>query len=600
MKRTLRYLTGVLLVLAGSILPAKAQWITQTISLRQGWNAVYLHVDASYASINNLVGAGAAQTTPITQIWLWQPKVATAQFITSPQAPTAANSQWVNWNRAADSSSALQRLSGNSACLVYATAAYVWNLKGVPVLPNYLWTSSGLNFIGFPTPPSGAPNFADFLAPAPSLLQNLEIYQYVGGELSAANPAQVFALRTTTVNRGQAYWMRSDDANNRYFGPFAITMGDSHDLRFGETRGTCGLRIKNVTSAALTVSLNLLASESAPGGGAIPSVPPLLIRGALNPANLVYAYTNLTQGSGQTWTLAPAGQMGSEAEIVLGLNRYAMTGTPGTTLAAILRLTDSLSFSRLDLPVSATIASSAGLWVGSASVSQVGEYLKTYQMDSAGTPILDSNGQYQIASINTNLGSVPSKYPLRLIVHNPTNGNAVLLQRVYCGLDAYSNTVISTRESALNSAHLSSARRISASHLPWSAANAGWSLGGQLGQGATLSASVVLGYNDQASNPFVHTYHPDHDNLDSTFSSVLPQGAESYSVKRNIALQVNAPPDNFLGLTSSGRSLTGTYQETITLSGLARSGGTNDTREFRVTGSFTLNRISTVPHLTAP
>ena len=34
-----------------------------------------------------------------------------------------------------------------------------------------------------------------------------------------------------------------------------------------------------------------------------------------------------------------------------------------------------------------------------------------------------------------------------------------------------------------------------------------------------MATTVTLSYNDQASNPFLHTYHPDHDNLDATFST---------------------------------------------------------------------------------
>ncbi len=479
-------------LMAGGMTRASAQWITQTISLKQGWNAVYLHVDSSYESLHKLIGTGAASTTPITQVWLWQPTLSTAQFVTSPQQPTVSASQWINWQRTASDTSPLQRLTGNDACLVYATSAYVWNLKGKPVQPNYQWASSGLNFIGFPTPAGQAPLFSDFLAPAPALLQNLQLFQYVGGELSAVNPAQIFSLRGASVNRGQAYWIRSDASHNSYFAPFELTLGDTRDLRFSDGRGVCGFRVKNLTPAQLTVTLGLLASEAPPGGGAVPTMPPLLIRGARNATNLTYGCADFTSGMTPAWTLAPAGQTGAEVEIVLGLNRYAATGNPGDTLAAILRLTDSLGFSQINLPVSATIASSSGLWVGAASVSQVGEYLKTYETDADTNIVTDADGKYFVSSINTNLGSVPRAFSLRLIVHNPTNGNAVLLQRVYCGLDAASNTIVSTKESALNKSFLSSARRASATHLPWTAANAGWSFNGQLGRSATLTTTVGL------------------------------------------------------------------------------------------------------------
>ena len=70
----------------GCALSAQAQWITQVNNLKAGWNAVYLHVDASYTNLNELVGKDAAN--PIQEIWQWQPALPTGQFTESPQLPT--------------------------------------------------------------------------------------------------------------------------------------------------------------------------------------------------------------------------------------------------------------------------------------------------------------------------------------------------------------------------------------------------------------------------------------------------------------------------------------------------------------------------------
>jgi len=160
--------------------------------------------------------------------------------------------------------------------------------------------------------------------------------------------------------------------------------------------------------------------------------------------------------------------------------------------------------------------------------------------------------------------------------------------------------VVTTAESVLNRAFLSAARRISASHLPWSAANTTWSFDGRLGESTNLSVTVTLAHDDQASSPFLHTYHPDHDNLDTTFKNALPQGSESYAVQRDITLTVLPPSEDFSSLTTKGQQVSGDYQETITLQGLARGGGAHDTRQFHVRGVFTLNRIADVPTLTRP
>jgi hypothetical protein len=193
---------------------------------------------------------------------------------------------------------------------------------------------------------------------------------------------------------------------------------------------------------------------------------------------------------------------------------------------------------------------------------------------------------------------VPRAFPLRLVLHNPAAGNAVLLQRVYCGLDPQTNYVIATSEAALHRSQLPLARRISCVHLPHLTPNIPWAFNANLGQSPTLTTTVLMDYKDQASNPFLHTYHPDHDNLDGTFESVLPQGAESYSVRREITLTFAPPGDDFASLTASGRTLSGEYLETITLEGLARGGGAKDARQFNVRGSFQLTRVLTVATLT--
>jgi hypothetical protein len=70
-----------------------------------------------------------------------------------------------------------------------------------------------------------------------------------------------------------------------------------------------------------------------------------------------------------------------------------------------------------------------------------------------------------------------------------------------------------------------------------------------------------LAHND-GTNPFVHAYHPDHDNLDARFENLLDAGRESPAVQRNITLTFSTPPafNPAWGATQLG----GTYTESIT------------------------------------
>jgi len=323
-------------------------------------------------------------------------------------------------------------------------------------------------------------------------------------------------------------------------------------------------------------------------------VPPVVVRGALNSSNLTYSASTLSAASPVSWTLPPQGQPGSDLVIHMGVNQVAFAGSPPGNYAGIIRFTDSLHYMEVDVPVSAQPASYAGLWVGSASVSQVASYLKIYQTDANNNPVVGTNGAYVVTGVNTNLGAVSTPFPLRLIVHNDgTNVN--LLQRVFYGSDVYSNSIITTSESKLDPAQLGNARRISAVQFPYTATNQTWLFAGQLLPGSTLSTTVDLPYDDQAANPFLHTYHPGHDNLDASYQYELPVGSESYGITRQITLAMGAAGSEFASLTQFGQSFSGVYTEAITVTGL------NDaTRTFNIAGSFSISRISSISVLTRP
>jgi hypothetical protein len=597
-KRVFAKRLAVMILALLSILPgARAQWVTQSVLLTNGWNAVYLHVNASHVTLDDTVGNDV--NNPILEVWRWNP-ASSIQFTTTPDEPIDGGSQWMAWKRA--DSSAFQRLAGNSAYLVRVAtnvSTYTWNIQGKPLAPANDWTTTGLNFIGFPTVSANPPTFDAFLSEAPALQQNAEIYYYRGGDLGPGNPARLLALRTTRVTRGQAFWIRSGTLFNEYFAPYKIQFQNLDGVSFGNSHSSASFRLKNLTSHSLTVSVKLLASEAPPSGSsAIADLPPLIIRGPVNPGTQGYTYVTLPSNTARSWTLPAAGVPGSEMEVVLGLNRSAIAAPSGSLLAGVLRFSDSLGFSQIDVAVSADVGSSSGLWIGSASVDQVSQYLKTYQRNGDNTPVVTTNGQYVVQNLDTNLTAVPRSFPLRLIVHNPDTGNARLFQHLFIGFDQNTNYVSANKESVLAPNLLAQARRISASHLPWSDSNQGWSFNGRIGMDTNLSATILLAHNDRASNPFIHSYHPDHDNLDVTFTKELSPGAESYTVRRDITLQLAPPPDDFNSLVNGAQSVTGQYNETITVIGLPRAGGTNDSRQFQSQGRFTLNRISESPTLT--
>jgi hypothetical protein len=621
---------GLMVALLSFAAPAQAQWVTQRNTLSNGWNSIYLHVDPSDALIGNLLTADSAN--PIQEVWLWQPSGSTLLFSGSPGQLATDDTQWVVWRRTGGAST-LSKLVGNAAYLVRVAGAlnsYDWDVKGRPLAPSYQWTVTGLNFVGFPTSPQAPPFFTQFLQPAPTLRQMSTIYYYPAGNSNTVPSilAGTRAYNETPVRRHQAYWVDTTTHYNRYFGPFQLLPPTAAGIQFRDTLGQATCRLRNLTAASLTVTLRLLASEL-PGST---NVVPVLVRGSMNSSNLTYGFTALEGNQTHQWTLAPEGQPGSELEVVLGVDRSSMNGAPGEPYTGILRFTDSLNLSQIDIGVSAEGASSVGLWVGGATVTGVEPYLRRYKeaanrsafealvatLPADHTYAWESNtyrvlvtggpqgyrkvGAYLTEDARVGSSTVARPYPLRLIVHNDGTTTR-LLRQVFHGLgQGGSNEVLTTRQAVLHGPALATARRITAAHLPVDFSPLPEFAGGALRAGNNLTALVALKHDDHASNPFLHTYHPDHDNLNSLYNDDLPQGLESYRVEREMILSFTPTGEDFASRTIGPQMLSGAYYENVTFAAQKRPTGQNpnraDQRTYTVSGVFALQRISSIPTLT--
>jgi hypothetical protein len=189
---------------------------------------------------------------------------------------------------------------------------------------------------------------------------------------------------------------------------------------------------------------------------------------------------------------------------------------------------------------------------------------------------------------------VASAYPLRVIMFIPPEGEPTLLQRVFVGQisDGYSppQPFAATTEAALNAAvnpyggtNNNEVIRVSSSSFPL---NGPWPSSGGMPKRARFA--VNLGH-DEESNPFVHRYHPDHDNFDAHYEDKLPSGQESFKIDRAVTFTFHVtepsdPSEDSFGL----KTLTGSYDEYI------RNLRSDD---LYVSGPFTLHRVSTATTL---
>jgi hypothetical protein len=121
---------------------------------------------------------------------------------------------------------------------------------------------------------------------------------------------------------------------------------------------------------------------------------------------------------------------------------------------------------------------------------------------------------------------------------------------------------------------------------------------GSVASGAVLVRTIQVPYND-ATNPFLHQYHPDHDNKDPRFNPfVLPagvtpttakisDGVEAPAITRTCTFTFTVAPPPGSSVTSGWGSsvIGGTYSETI--------GGVHK-QTLQVDGTFELRRASEI------
>ena len=558
------YFYFLLMTLLG-LASARAQWVTRSYPLVTGWNGIWLAGDASYTTVADLFAAYPA----VTEVWRWNPNADQTNFVQTPSEPTTASDEWTVWKRNDSDEQLLSRMVANSSYLIRSTAATTLNVKQLVVPPTATWLISGANFLGFPSAGSGtsAPTISRYLASYPSasttvLAPTTKIYKYIGGELGPGNPLQV-APGTETLEKGKAYWFNVATVGN-FTAPVEYEVASSAGLAFGRTQAVMSVGITNRSTTSLTLTVALGASESAPGSQpAVSGGVPLTQRVFNSSTN---SYTETPMGGSFTVTIAASGR----TTLDFGIDRSKMTGTADAFYASILRFTDSAGLSDVSLPVSGQTASTAGLWLMNTQVSQV-----------------DS-------TVSGSGSSTPQPFPLLFLAHVDSAGNARLLSEAFVGkLTTTGNPVgICISESRVLGFSASDLKpvRYFASQMPTSITSI---LGtGAMATGSTLSWLIPILFNDP-TNPFVHNYHPDHDNLNAK-GEALTAGQESFTINRNCQFTFTAdPPDGNYVAGWGTTVLGGAYLESI--SGLHK-------QVLQVGGTFRMRRISEIASidLTAP
>ncbi len=596
MQKTLRtLLVSVCLVLAHE---AQAQWTTQSMQLHGGWNAVFLQVQPEPSSCD-----AAFAGLPVESAWAFNRTLAPVQFIQDPSSLAPGNPDWLTWVPTNSPAAATANLFALEACRAYliklpSNAGTIgWSIKGRPVLKPIAWMKGSLNLVGFAVAPGGGPSFQDFFAGSPAHAGQPIFRLSAQGQWT-----KITAPASTYVNPGEAYWVGCSGPST-FSGPLAVETGFRSGLDYGRSQVELTLKIKNASASPHTFSVTKLSSAPPPSGQAplAGSVPLGYFR--MDLANQIYDWSPLPSAlekldvpPGQEW----------ELRLEVLRNQMAPSGNPQAQYQTLLEVADDAG-SRWLVPVTAYGLQSgplpppgggnfqaaselnprAGLWVGAVTLNKVSQ---PSHPTTPNTPqAADSQAQFrllvhvneqgqarllqQVIQMWTNGTTKPDPIdPSKLVVDQP--GHYVLLTDETL-LPKYSGATLIDGQPV--GQRLSSAAFAFKSPLLMTSS-------GAFGAG-TNSCLVTLDYNDPL-NPFKHVFHPDHNNLDEQYAQALPEGAEAFTVQRQVQLEFqtqapNGPQQVGWGDTQLG----GKYRETIT--GIHKS-------PIFVEGTFRLQQASRV------
>lgn len=554
------------------VLPAHAEWGVQTVELKPGWNAVFIEVQPE-DNLCESVFAGL----PVKTVWYWNRSSPMKQFIQDPSELLPKPADWLLYYPKGEARAFLTdlfRITAGDPYLIEVGGSepVTLTLEGSVTAAQPRWVPDSFNLTGFYVNPEKRTKFKDFLQ-YDSALAGQAIYRVnSAGKSVAVNPD------TETVEAGTAYWMYCKGTST-YAGPFAVEPPVLTGLDFGKDATERPLVIKNNTGAPKELTLRVLPSLRS-GTKSVDKETGLTVFG-----DVALSYHRLLSWQPLDGELKFTVQPNSSEQLELAVRRAVMESglsSGKSQFESVIEVSDELG-GYFRVPVKAVVEESkAGLWVGTVSLDKVSEAARPNDLTTTATP---------------------SAFEFRIIVHVDEDGDATLLQKVYLmqvqevldnadppNIIDPARYVLLTRDDlvpqytgvTLRDGQVVG-RRITSPAFSFSTPV---DLTGGLNPNESLTATVNVAYDDPL-NPFVHKFHPDHDNLNERFEATpLNEGVESYTFQRSIRLSFTEQDPEALGLPEWGYNLIGgTYREDVT--GVHK-------RMIRTEGKFTLTRVSDV------
>ena len=566
---------------------AHAMWDTQVINLEAGYNAVLLRVTPADTRCSE-VFAGC----DLQDVTWWN------RDRRDDGSGIAPATETLIWYPDESGASMFSRVLGGHTYIIHAKTACALTVVGVPAKANTKVWFGEPNLTGLNLPDDTSEIFyADYFE---GLVGHMDGSSFsVVGKKDAA--ATLWPMSRTIPNANQAIWFTPTGAGSAdYMGPLHVTVDAADNaIVFRESTEVRRITVKNVTKADRVLTISLRDSATPPAGQGAKLGKAAFMREEIDWSVGFPRRAYVSSDLAITTNLAA----GASFELAIRPDLDKMPAADDGAYMAVLEISDAGTTvggvtpsggtcrHRIGVSVYANLSAAknpAGLWVGTAAISGVN---RARQMGSADN-VWDEN----------RIEPVKEPFLFRLLVHVDNLGVARLLKEVFVATEADVDsepTLLANRTEAIawRGAHPNAKiRRISSANFP----NFGDPKileGTGFAHGGTLTTATPLRqeYNDN-TNPFVHAYHPQHDNVKfenkemKAYTTKEQDAAEqdgtgsyeSWPVARRITLEF-AESDPGGANYDWNRTVTGgIYRETVT--SLTKT-------PILVEGAFRLNKV---------
>jgi hypothetical protein len=228
--------------------------VSQTFTLRPGWNAVFLEVDPEPRDPATVFSG----IQDLDSVWAWLSRESTTEFIQNPGEGLWGQPGWhVYFNSTADEFRSkltnLYAIFGGWAYLIKIkpnTPEQTWEVKGPPSVRKIRWLADSFNLVGFQLDPADTPTFEDFFAPSRAHAGQA-VYRLNNGSGKwefVQDPANA------KIESGGAYWIYCEGSSS-YQGPLKVVLPMSAGLHFGAGLIRQTVTLSNLSDVTRTVTV---------------------------------------------------------------------------------------------------------------------------------------------------------------------------------------------------------------------------------------------------------------------------------------------------------------------------------------------------------